>query len=281
MSKEKDLIEFDKLKAESSLIGSKAMNIEVSNFETSDIAIAEAKQIKALINAVEKKRKELVAPFNDRVKFINGYAKQLEEPLLRAEAHIKRQLAGFQDQQERIRMEKLRQEQEIQREIARKAEEERQAREAEAEAKRQEELAAAEAEADLARQAAEMFGGSVEDPEETRRKVEEEHERQRAEEQARAEREEAIRVAEAKEREYAINDMRIKNSTKVWEFEIVDPSLIPRQFLKIDESAIKRALKENDGAPIPGVRAWQSTQVRIGEKTSVSMAAIASDERKH
>lgn len=51
---------------------------------------------------------------------------------------------------------------------------------------------------------------------------------------------------------------------KVRKFEISNPSLLPREFLKPDESAIRKAVK--DGADIPGVRTWQEDQISAGSR---------------
>lgn len=50
---------------------------------------------------------------------------------------------------------------------------------------------------------------------------------------------------------------------KVWAFRIVDRALIPRQFLQVDEPAIRRAVV--DGArSIPGVEIYETEQIAAG-----------------
>jgi hypothetical protein len=49
-----------------------------------------------------------------------------------------------------------------------------------------------------------------------------------------------------------------------WKFEVVDPALIPREYLTVDESKIRKvvgALK--DQASIPGVRVWSELKPRV------------------
>lgn len=47
-----------------------------------------------------------------------------------------------------------------------------------------------------------------------------------------------------------------------WRFEVVNPALIPREFLRIDESAIGAMVRSRKGeTTIPGVRVWSETSV--------------------
>lgn len=48
----------------------------------------------------------------------------------------------------------------------------------------------------------------------------------------------------------------------VWEFEITDEDAVPRNFLTVDEKAIRAAVKLNEGrTEIPGVRVFTRTQI--------------------
>ena len=49
---------------------------------------------------------------------------------------------------------------------------------------------------------------------------------------------------------------------KVWKFEITDPALVPRQFLMVDEQAIRRAVAEG-ARTIEGVRIYQDVQLSV------------------
>lgn len=49
---------------------------------------------------------------------------------------------------------------------------------------------------------------------------------------------------------------------KVWKFEIADPALVPRQFLAVDEQAIRRAIAEG-ARTIEGVRIYQDEQLSV------------------
>ncbi len=49
-----------------------------------------------------------------------------------------------------------------------------------------------------------------------------------------------------------------------WQFEITDPDSVPRQFLKVDETAIRKAVR--DGLrEIPGVRIFEESNFRFGK----------------
>ncbi len=52
-----------------------------------------------------------------------------------------------------------------------------------------------------------------------------------------------------------------------WDFEIADASRIPREYLMIDETKIRRVIKAlGSEANIPGVRAFQKTVMSVRAK---------------
>jgi hypothetical protein len=52
---------------------------------------------------------------------------------------------------------------------------------------------------------------------------------------------------------------------KVWKVEITDPNLVPREYLLIDTSALRKVCQATDGkAQIPGVRFVQEQSVAVG-----------------
>jgi len=52
------------------------------------------------------------------------------------------------------------------------------------------------------------------------------------------------------------------STPKVWKFEVVDPTLVPRDYLEVNESLIRKAV--NGGTrDIPGVRIYQDVDVRV------------------
>jgi hypothetical protein len=116
---------------------------------------------------------------------------------------------------------------------------------------------------------------------EVRRKVEEER-KARAELQARLDAEAARLNAEAKARDAAApevaapqipdavappeektvrSDAGKVTFVKTWDFEIIDPAAVPRDYLAVDEKAVRKAVK--DGLrEIPGVRVFEKTSTR-------------------
>lgn len=49
---------------------------------------------------------------------------------------------------------------------------------------------------------------------------------------------------------------------KTWKFEVTDPALVPRQFLSVDDQAIRRAIAEG-ARTIEGVRIYQEEQLSV------------------
>lgn len=255
----KDLEVFDSLKADIALFVAPTKQIAVVDPDTANAAIDTAKQIKTWLATVEKKRKELVGPLNDRVKLINEYVKTITAPLAEAEDHIRTQLNDHARKQEEIRREELRKAEEARREAERIAAEKRAQEEAELRAKQ-------EQEAELARQGAELFGGCDEDADAEKARAEQ-AERERLELEAKHDRERLARLVEDKQKQYDANAHQIKNTRQVWKCEMEDESKVPREFLivTLNEKAVIAAAKA--GVKIPGVRVWTDVAVAIGAKT--------------
>jgi hypothetical protein len=220
----------------------------VTDFSSGDLAIEAAKAVKSLQKRVEAKRRELVAPLNDRVKEINDYAKEIALPLEKAETYLKQELAAFEIEQAKIRL------------AAReKAEKERREREAELLAKQEAERAALEEAIAYDSEVAELFGTEPDaTPVDQKAK---DLEQKQLEERARA-------AQAAKDREYEIKQQGIKNARKTWKCEVVDISLVPKEFLivTLNQSAVLAAAR-GGMTNIPGVKLWQETSVAIGANT--------------
>lgn len=224
---ENQIVEFNELKSEVSVMVAPTMAMTVSNAMTANAAINAAKAVKDYQKKIETVRKSLVDPLNAQVKKINSYAKEIELPLLEAETHLKRQLALFEEEQEKIRLEALKKAEEERRRIA-------------------EELAKKQAE-EL--EVATMFGESAEE-------VEAKH----TAEQAALYNAVSTQVA-------AIESKGVKNSTKIWKCKAIDLAQVPKEFLiiQLNEKAVIAAAKA--GVKIPGVELWQETSIRIGSNT--------------
>lgn len=261
-----ELKAFDALQANIQEFVAPTFLISVTDFKSSDEAIAAVKAVKAYLSEVEDKRKELVGPLNERVKQINAFAKDVAHPLQQAEEFIKAQLVKFSDLQERLRLEELRRVQEVERLAREKAEAARLAAEAELRAKQEAEITPTAAVHDI-------FGAG--DAEDNERALRVEHERQRAEQEQRLAEDEAVRQAEFKQKQYEIEQQRIKGVKKVWKCEMIDVALVPEHFLIIElNTQAVLAAARGGTTVIPGVRLWQDSSVAVGRNTYVPKAAL-------
>lgn len=272
-----DLEKFDSLKAEVQVFVAPAMNVRVTDARSSQEAIHALKTVKHLMLQLEKKRVEIVKPLNDQVKAVNSFAKGIEDPLARAERHLKSEVARFEAELEARREAARREEQRRLEEEERKARVEQARIQAEIEEKRQAELEALKDTAQVASKAAAFFGEdeSTADQADERRRIEEQAERERAEAAIRLEREEKQREIAAKDRAWEIEQQRTKNARKVWKCEAVDLSQVPRHFLKVElnTQAVLAAARGGTTA-IPGVRLWQETAIAVGAHTYIPDALL-------
>jgi hypothetical protein len=73
------------------------------------------------------------------------------------------------------------------------------------------------------------------------------------------------------ERNYAIQEQRVKNTAKLWDCEVEDITKVPREFLVISlNKAAVLAAARGGVTNIPGVKLIQKTNVRFGARTAVS-----------
>ncbi len=75
--------------------------VAVDNAESCELALQTLKEAKTVENAIEKKRKDLVKPFNDSVKKINNHAKELVEKLPIEISRVKQLVVDYQTEEER------------------------------------------------------------------------------------------------------------------------------------------------------------------------------------
>jgi chromosome segregation ATPase len=266
-----ELSQFDELKTNVTAFVAPTFAVKVTNFETCQQAVSAAQQVKGFLKQLDSKRKDLVGPLNDRVDAINGRAKEIKEPLMNAELHLKREIAKFEEQQEKIR--------EAERH---KAEQERLAKEAKA--REEAEKAAAELrarqESERAREkAAESIFGSDDEESPEVESLEAKQAREAAELQARIDEKTAQLASEARQREWDIKQQGTKGIKKLWRCEVIDIAKVPREFLKIElNEAAVLAMARAGSTEIPGVRIWQETSVSIGAKTYVPRVAIEKEK---
>lgn len=278
-----EIARFDQLRAQISSFVQPTEMIVVSDKATEISAGGALKTVKDFLKEIEARRVEAVQPLNDEVKYINAYAKEIAAPLIQAETHIKQKIGAWANA-ERVRMETERREleehhlaeqrrldearREREAEIAARVEGERRAIHEKAAA----EFAAAKQKQDAESEARKAFGSSAANAariaaDESARlsRVAEE---QSAPEARAAEESEALRLDQeraAKEQELAAHRAaraaeaaRPKNLRRVVKFEILDPIQIPREYLDVNESAIRKALQSAISAEtvllIPGVK---------------------------
>lgn len=224
-----ELQSFDQLKAEVTIFVEPCMTLTVTTPQECEMALVALKDVKRITNKIEDRRKELTKPLVDLQKKYNSYAKEISEPLDKAEAHIKSGLRKWELKLEQERIEAFK-----------KAEEERKKAEAEA-------LAKLEAQKEEA-EAMSMFMDAKES--------------KKAEIVAMAEADRTVVEIEQRQKEAQkeIMSHKVTGARKVWTFEITGENEIPRAFLSIDEKKIRAAIK--DGVrDIPGVRIYQETTI--------------------
>ena len=231
MSDSTALTVFDKLKADVTIFVAPCSEIVVSSKETSASALDVAKQVKSFMKRIESTREELVAPHLEAQRRINAYAKQIAEPLLGAESHLKKQLIAWEKKLEEVR-----------REEAKKVE-----------AARLEAEAAARAKFKAEQEEAATMAMFMDQKEVARNAIVSEAEMSR----------ELVDVSKN-----AATDMKTIEATKVsgvtrrWTFAMDNAAEVPREFLKVDEQAIRQAIREGV-REIPGVRIFQETGIAI------------------
>lgn len=241
-----ELTEFDEVQAGVTELVKPALTIQVKDAVSAQAAVDAGKQIKMLSLRIEKVRDSLVRPLNTRVKEVNAYAQRIEAPLTQAERHIKAQLVAWEVEQE----EKRKAEQ-------RRIEAERQQAEALLRIKQEQERQAIEAGSE--------WGAESEDTERERLALEEKH----AQEAARLRGQVQAKIFDSERN-------GVKNARKVWDFDVVDLSLIPRQYLKVEVNRTAILAAARGGiTEIPGVKLYQKTTVAFGANTYVPEALPA------
>lgn len=289
------LAPFDKLSADVSLFLEPIKAVAVTDAASCATALETVKQVKALAKQVTQTRIGLVKPHNDFVDSVNEYAKRLTGPLADAEIKLKAVITAYEMEQERERQKERQhlEDERVAKELA--AEKERLKVEAAARAAREAEekriaaelKAKADAERKEREEAEAMFGArnqedirAAEEAAERERVAAESAARERANRaelerlatNARLERERNERDKETKRQLAEIEAGRVKNMRKTWVHEITDGAAIPRQYLVVDESLIRAAIK-GGAREIPGVRIYEKTDLAVSSRASVSQIA--------
>jgi hypothetical protein len=273
-----DLAPFDAMSAEVTLLVKPIYGLKVTDPDSEIVAAEHLRKLRILRDSVEAKRKELTAPLRERERAINDYAERLATPIRQAEAALKDEAKAYKIEVERkIREERERLEREERERVAEEARKRREAQEA-AEARRREEERVAREKADAiqkerdeaaakAAKARSLFktsgmavfdGGPQVDEAAALR---ERHEKERLEEQARAEREESERKKAFEAEQRRLEALKPKGLRTDWDFEVQDASQVPREYLMVDEKALRFAVVGRGLRQIPGVRIFEKRSV--------------------
>lgn len=230
-----------------------AASYHVTTAEQYQAGADDLKRVKAAQKRLEETRTGLTQPLNEHLRRLNAFFKAPADKLVMIERAIKGALTRFADEQERIRREEQRKAEEA----ARRERERLEAQAREAERKAREKAAADRAAAEAAAAA-----GRAEEAAKLAARAD-------ATEAKAADKVEALEVRAATVVAPVVSRETPKvagvATREVWRFEITDPSLVPRQYLVVDEAKVRRvvqALKSDAG--IPGVRVWSERQLAAG-----------------
>ena len=214
---ENDLAIFQPVKAEIVGLANKCNTIVVSK-ATIDSAKSLVKDAQKIEKIIEEKRKEITAPLLEQQRGIKAYADDLVKELSDGIKGLREQIRQFEIEQERIRQEQLRK---IEEERARVAAETRKA---------EEERAKLIAEAEKNGTPVSEIPPAPIIPE--------------------------VSELDLRMREKELEASKSKSLRTVWDYKVVDESLIPRQYLVVDDKKIRAAIKAGF-RDIPGVKIFE------------------------
>lgn len=229
-----NLVKFDKLKADITAYVEPTKNIVVNSQDTQAGAMTSVREIKSWQKKVEEVRDSLVRPLNEQVRLINSYAKEISDPLGRAETHIKTQLTYWERELAKKRAEE-----------AARIERERQAKEEELRKKLAEEKAQVK-----------EIGNQLysESPIETAKAV--------AQVETQAIKEKFKLEQETRAEMKAVDNMKVSGAKKVWKFDVLDPDLVPRKYCSVEQKLIRSAIAQGV-REIPGLKIYEDISIAI------------------
>ena len=237
-------------------LDARATALQVKDPET----MAEATILLGMVNeleaAVETRRVALVKPLNDHVKYINGEFKTIIDPLSRIDELLRGKILAFRRRtQEAIDATRRKAD-----EDKRNAEEERRRAEAEhakaaadrARADLDAEFAATPLEGQLALSLAKVAGATAIEA----------AQRAGAADARVVAATSTLALAQPPPRVVSAGDHTVA-ARKRWTFEIIDAAQVPRDFLAINEKAIRIAVRTG-AREIPGVRIFEAEELAVG-----------------
>lgn len=211
------------------------------------------KQIKTAMKRLDDLRKGMTRPLDAAKKAIMDFFRAPEEKLTRAEAGIKRAMIAYSDEQERIRREEQRKAEEAARKERERLEDIARETERKAREKAESERKAAEAAtaAGRAAEAAKLMARAAATEERAAAKAEE------VTQQA------AMVVAPVIHREAP--KVSGISTREVWLFDVVDAAAVPREYLMVDESKIRKVVGALKGDTcIAGIRVYSDKRMASG-----------------
>lgn len=231
--------------------------IQVRTPEEADVAAQLLQDIARRKKAAEKERKELTAPLDETKRRIMQKFRDAMAPFDEVDEVVRGKVGVYEAEQDRIR----------------KAEEER----LEAERLERERIAneAREKQEAEAREKREQAQKEEREAEEERQKAKNEADREAAEKLAAEAREKAQEAQTAEAAIASLPEVQLPRAVveapvkpegistrKVWKHTVTDPAAVPRQFLVVDEKAIRQAIR--DGVrEIPGVEIKQVDEMAV------------------
>ncbi len=271
-----DLSRFDKAKAVVST--AKELLTEaliINSKEDQDWSLRVLKDTAVVVKQIEAKRKELVGPFNDAVKKINGYAKDLSSEVEELIGKGKNAVMAFQKAEEekaRQAMITARQGQLAQLGITYDANSNMYFLNGEPQCSQRElEMLSA----DMWQSCIDAFVEKIRSKSEQQvAQLEEEKELLEAFGSDDEKAAHSQKIAEAVNLGTAVANGAttlpvnghkvdtVKGTTKRWVFEVTDPNAVPREYLEVNETAIRKAV-QGGIREIPGVRIYQDTSLSL------------------
>lgn len=222
------LVKFDPLKLELTALVVGIPAMTVVDQPSSEVALRHAIQLKALVKSIEEIRVNAVEPYKEFTSAVDKYARELKALLDPAQKHLNTQLGNWNT-----------------REAERKLAEARRL-----EAEKQAKIQQLADEAADRKKAMEDFGVAT----------------TKADDQAAVAEQKAVaKTYTAEVRSLGVP--AVKGVRQQWKHELIDLSLVPRDYLMVNDQAVREAI--NAGArEIPGLRIYAEANVAIPSRAA-------------
>lgn len=263
---EANLVKFDAAKAEVDRSVKSLKNLIVTDEPSRAVVYDRCVAANKTLKLIEDKRRELVKPFNDAVKVINGYAKnELSAPLQQIIAEKK---SGIMAWDAKVAEQRRKEQERIEAE-------QREIREKEAAKKMEADRERAAKMAEIESRMNAEIDGIPEDLKGVKRAERIREIKGRAEaayraldrdisrETLRFIMENADRRAQLADRKEEIDKKPAGKALGPWTYDVVALNEVPRNFLQVDHSAVMRAIKNVGTREIPGLKIYRKQSMRF------------------